>query len=76
MAKTLVVALKYYRGKPVIEEIKRASRPGLRRYHKVDALTLVRSGLGVSVISTSKGVMTDKQARQQRVGGELICTIF
>jgi len=74
--KTLSINLKYYRGKPVIEEIKRISRPGLRRYFKVGGLTPIRSGLGISIVSTSKGVLADRQARQQRVGGELICTVF
>ena len=74
--KRLSIRLKYYRGKPVIEEIKRVSRPGLRRYFKVGDLSPVRSGLGISIVSTSKGVLADRQARQQRVGGELICTVF
>lgn len=75
-AKEININLKYHRGKPVIEEIKRISRPGLRRYFKVGELNPVRSGLGISIISTSKGVLADKQARQQGVGGELICTVF
>ena len=74
--KRIIIRLKYSRGKPVIEEIRRASRPGLRRYFQLDALVPVRSGLGISILSTSKGVMTDRQARRQRVGGELIGTVF
>lgn len=73
---TLNVALRYYRGKPVIEEIKRVSRPGLRTYRNTDALPRVRGGFGVSIVSTNKGVMTDREARSQGVGGEVLCTVF
>lgn len=73
---TLRVHLKYYQGKPVIREIKRISKPGRRLYASVDKLPRVRSGLGIAIISTSKGVMTDKEARRQRVGGEIICTVW
>lgn len=72
----LNIALKYFEGKPVIEEIKRASRPGLRLFKGKDELPKVRGGLGVSIISTSKGVMTDKAALAAGVGGEVICTVF
>ena len=72
----LTIELKYFEGKPVIEEIKRASRPGLRLYKGAEDLPKVRGGLGVSIISTSKGVMTDQAARAAGVGGEVICTVF
>ncbi|MEX2365731.1 MAG: 30S ribosomal protein S8 [Pseudohongiellaceae bacterium] len=72
----VVIDLKYHEGKPVIEEIKRGSTPGLRRYAGKDALPEVRAGLGIAIVSTNKGVMTDKSARQAGVGGELICTVF
>ncbi len=73
---SLSIELKYFEGKPVIEEIKRASRPGLRLYKSQNDLPKVRGGLGVSIISTSKGVMTDKAAKAIGVGGEVICTVF
>ena len=72
----LSIDLKYFDGKPVIEKIKRASRPGLRLYKGQDDLPRIMGGLGVSIISTSKGVMTDKAARAVGVGGEVICTVF
>jgi len=72
----LSIALKYYQGKPVIAEIDRASRPGLRRYSGNDELPSVRAGLGVAIISTSRGVMTDRAARAAGVGGEVLCTVF
>ena len=61
---------------PVIEELKRVSRPGLRQYKSVDQLPKVRGGLGVSIVSTNKGVMTDRAARAAGVGGEVLCTVF
>jgi small subunit ribosomal protein S8 len=73
---TLIIDLKYYEGKPVIAEIKRSSRPGLRAYSGKDALPSVRSGLGVAIVSTSQGVMTDRAARAAGVGGEVLCTVF
>lgn len=73
---SLSIELKYFEGKPVIEEIKRVSRPGLRLYKGKDELPKVRGGLGVSIVSTSKGVMTDKAAQAAGVGGEIICTVF
>ncbi|MFD2232004.1 30S ribosomal protein S8 [Alkalimarinus sediminis] len=73
---TLTVELKYFEGKPVIEAIKRVSRPGLRQYKSVSELPKVSSGLGVAIISTSKGVMTDRAAREAGIGGEVICTVF
>ncbi|NNC55443.1 MAG: 30S ribosomal protein S8 [Pseudomonadales bacterium] len=72
----LTLELKYFDGKPVIEEIHRASRPGLRSYAGKESLPTVRGGLGVAIVSTNKGVMTDKQARAAGVGGEVICTVF
>ena len=71
----LEIALKYYEGKPVIETLKRVSRSGLRNYRGKDALPKVLNGLGVAIISTSKGIMTDTQARQQGVGGEVLCFV-
>ncbi len=72
----LSIELKYFEGKPVIEEVKRISRPGLRQYKSVEQLPKVRGGLGVSIVSTNKGVMTDRAARVAGVGGEVLCTVF
>jgi len=72
----LTIELKYFEGRPVIEEVKRVSRPGLRQYKSVDELPKVRGGLGVSIVSTNKGVMTDRAARAAGVGGEVLCTVF
>ncbi|EAR59465.1 30S ribosomal protein S8 [Neptuniibacter caesariensis] len=72
----LNIELKYFEGKPVIEEIKRVSRPGLRIYKSASELPQVSGGLGVAIISTSKGVMADRAARSAGVGGEVICTVF
>jgi small subunit ribosomal protein S8 len=74
--RNLVVNLKYFNGKPVIAEIDRKSRPGLRRYSSRDELPKVRGGLGVAIVSTSKGVMSDRAARAAGVGGEVLCTVF
>ena len=74
--KSLEVRLKYYQGNPVIEEINRISTPGCRIYAHSDELPSVRNGLGVALISTSKGVMTDRAARRRQVGGEVLCTVF
>ena len=71
----LEIVLKYYEGKPVIERLERVSRSGLRQYRGKDALPKVLGGLGVAIISTSKGIMTDAQARQQGVGGEVLCFV-
>jgi small subunit ribosomal protein S8 len=73
---TLTVELKYFEGKPVIEEIQRMSKPSLRQYRGRNELPQVRSGLGIAIISTSKGVMTDRAARAAGVGGEILCTVF
>jgi small subunit ribosomal protein S8 len=72
----LTIELKYFEGKPVIAELDRVSRPGLRSYAGKDTLPTVRSGLGVAIVSTSKGVMTDRAARAAGVGGEVLCTVF
>lgn len=73
--KDIQVTLKYYQGRPVIEKIKRVSRPTLRIYKGYDKLPLVRGGLGIAIVSTPKGVMADKTARAQQVGGEVLCTV-
>ena len=72
----LSIELKYFEGRPVIEEIDRFSRPGLRRYAGAAELPNVRAGLGIAIVSTSKGVMTDRAARSAGVGGEVLCTVF
>ena len=72
----LAIDLKYFDGKPVIAEIDRVSRPGLRRYSGKSDLPSVRAGLGVAIVSTSKGVMTDRAARAAGVGGEVLCTVY
>jgi len=72
---TLEIALKYYVGKPVIEKIERISRPGLRIYKRREDMPKVMNGLGVAIVSTSRGVMTDRGARQQGVGGEVLCIV-
>ena len=72
----LTVSLRYFEGKPVIESIQRASRPGLRQYRGNSELPRVAGGLGVAIVSTSQGVMTDSAARKAGIGGEIICTVF
>jgi small subunit ribosomal protein S8 len=69
------ISLKYYAGKPVIEKIERVSRPGLRIYRQKDELPKVMNGLGVAIVSTSRGVMTDRKARGLGVGGEVLCIV-
>jgi len=71
----LTIGLKYYEGKPVIARISRASRPGLRLYKGKDELPSVQGGLGVAIISTSKGVMSERQARAAGEGGEVLCVV-
>ncbi len=71
----LEITLKYFQGKPVVESIQRVSRPGLRIYKRKDELPRVMGGLGIAVISTSKGVMTDRAAREAGLGGEVICYV-
>ncbi|GAA6166145.1 30S ribosomal protein S8 [Pelagimonas sp. KU-00592-HH] len=70
------ISLKYYEGTPVIRELKRVSKPGRRVYMGVNDVPTVRQGLGVSIVSTSKGVMSDASARSNNVGGEVLCTVF
>ena len=72
----LTIVLRYHQGKPVIEELKTISRPGLRRYSGRDEIPKIRGGLGVVILSTNKGVMTDRAARARGLGGELICSVF
>lgn len=74
-AATLDVELKYFEGKPVIEKVQRVSKPGLRIYRGKDDLPKVLGGLGIAIVSTSRGVMSDRQARAQGVGGEVICVV-
>ena len=72
----LEISLKYYEGIPVIRELKRVSKPGRRVYMSANDIPEVRQGLGVSIVSTSKGVMSDAAARNAKVGGEVLCTVF
>ena len=74
--KTIVVDLKYYEGQPVIKEIKRVSKPGRRVYSKATSIPKVLNGLGVAILSTSKGVMSDSEAIKNNLGGEIICRVF
>jgi len=73
--KTLSVELKYFEGTPVIENVRRVSKPGLRIYRGKDELPKVLGGLGIAIVSTSAGVMSDRQAREQGIGGEVICVV-
>jgi len=73
---TLTLTLKYFEGKPVIEQIKRISRPGLRQYKGKDDIPQINAGLGIIILSTNKGVMSDRAARAAGVGGELLCSVF
>lgn len=73
---SLKVELKYYEGNPVIKKIARVSTPGRRVYKKINSLPKVYNGLGISVLSTSRGIMSDNDARQENVGGEVLCTVF
>ena len=73
--KELAIALKYYAGRPVIERIERVSKPGLRVYKGRDDIPRVMNGLGVAILSTSRGVMTDRKARADGVGGEVLCIV-
>jgi small subunit ribosomal protein S8 len=72
----LRIELKYYQGRPVIERIERVSRPGLRVYRAKGELPAVVGGLGVAIVSTSKGLMSDREARAQGIGGEVICSVY
>jgi len=71
----LEIALKYYAGRPVIEKIERISKPGLRIYKSKDAIPRVMNGMGIAIVSTSRGVMTDRKARATGVGGEVLCIV-
>ena len=73
---SLVVDLKYYKGLPVIKEIKRVSRPGRRVYARADSIPKIQNGLGIAIVSTSMGIMSDSDARMKNVGGEIICRVF
>jgi small subunit ribosomal protein S8 len=73
---TLTLGLKYYQDQPVIERIERVSRPGLRIFRRVDELPVVQGGLGVAIVSTSQGVMTNVQAKAQGHGGEVLCIVL
>ncbi|MFT5111804.1 MAG: small subunit ribosomal protein S8 [Parasphingorhabdus sp.] len=74
--KSLNVSLKYYQGRPVIEDIDRISKPGRRVYKSASEIPLVQGGLGVAIMSTSKGIMTGKAAKNAGAGGEVVCTVF
>ena len=74
--KSLMVNLKYYEGVPVIREIKRISKPGRRVYSRANSIPKIQNGLGLAIISTTKGVMSDVDARKNNVGGEIICRVF
>jgi small subunit ribosomal protein S8 len=73
---SLFVDLKYYEGSPVIKEIKRVSKPGRRVFSRADSIPRIQNGLGLAIISTNKGVMSDIEARKNNVGGEIICRVF
>ena len=73
--KNIIVELKYFEGKPVIDFIKRISRPGLRIYKSCDEIPLVKNGLGICIVSTSQGLMTGKTAKEKKCGGEIICYV-
>ncbi len=73
--KTLVITLKYFEGRPVIERLERISRPGLRRYRGADKLPKVLNGLGMAIVSTSNGLVTDRTAKKLGIGGEVICIV-
>ena len=74
--KSLLVSLKYNNGLPVIKEISRVSKPGRRVYTKADSIQKIQNGLGIAIMSTPKGIMTDNDARSKNVGGEIICKVF
>ncbi len=72
----MVIELKYYEGRPVIEHIQRTSKPSLRVYRGKDKLPTVVGGLGIAIVSTSRGLMTDREARAQGIGGEVLCSVY
>ena len=73
---SLIVDLKYYEGTPVIREIKRVSKPGRRVYSRATSIPRIQNGLGLAIISTNKGIMSDIEARKNNIGGEIICRVF
>ena len=73
---SIQIDLKYYNGTPVIKKIKRVSKPGIRKYSKINELNKPYGGLGISILSTPKGVMSDHQAKKNNVGGEVLCEVF
>ena len=73
---SIQIDLKYYNGSPVIKKIKRISKPGIRKYSKINELNKPYGGLGISILSTPKGVMSDHQAKKNNVGGEVLCEVF
>ena len=73
---SLIVDLKYYEGTPVIREIKRVSKPGRRVYSRASSIPRIQNGLGLAIISTNKGIMSDIEAKKNNIGGEIICTVF
>ena len=75
-SKFLLVNLKYNNGIPVIKEITRVSKPGRRIYTKAESIPKIKNGLGIAIVSTSKGIMTDNDARSKKIGGEIICRVF
>ena len=74
--KLLLIDLKYHNGIPVIKEITRVSKPGRRIYTKAESIPKIQNGLGIAIVSTSKGIMTDNDARSKKIGGEVICKVF
>ena len=73
---SIKIDLKYYNGTPVIKRIKRISKPGRRIYARADSIPRIQNGLGLAIVSTSKGIMSDNEARNQNIGGEIICRVF
>ena len=73
---SLIVDLKYYEGNPVIKDIKRISKPGRRVFSRADSIPRIQNGLGLAIISTNRGVMSDIEARKNNIGGEVICRVF
>jgi small subunit ribosomal protein S8 len=73
---SLIINLKYHNGLPVIKEIRRISKPGRRIYTKADSIPRIQSGLGIAIVSTSMGIMSDNDARSKNIGGEIICKVF
>ena len=73
---SLIINLKYYNGLPVIKEIRRISKPGRRIYTKAESIPKIQSGLGIAIVSTSMGIMSDNDARSKNIGGEIICKVF